>query len=242
IKHNATNYLIKDQLNKEDLSLAVNRAIFETRLNFKVKEQQEQILSLSRMDDLTNVFNRRYFIERLEEEINRCHRGGSFFSFALIDLDHFKIANDFYGHLAGDDILKIVAGCMKDNLRSTDYICRYGGDEFILVLVEDLYDDKLLVLDHHKEKIDIIRKLIIGKIQQYIESSDLNKRIFQEGEKPQKITLSIGITSFREDINDFNSLFHEADKALYFAKDSGRNCIACYDEVNESMTLYKRED
>ena len=242
IKHNATNYLIKDQLNKEDLSLAVNRAVFETQLNFKVQDQQEQILSLTQVDDLTKVFNRRYFIERLDEEISRCHRGGSFFSFALIDLDHFKAANDFYGHLAGDEILKIAARCMKENFRSTDYICRYGGDEFIVVLVEDLYDDKSLVLDHHKEKIEIIKNIIIEKIMRYTESFRSENRIRSEAETPQDITLSIGITSFRDDINDFNTLFHEADRALYFAKESGRNCIACYEESSEGPNLYQCED
>ena len=184
IKNGATNYLIKDKINKEDLDIAINRAIVETNLNIKIQEQQKEIVRLTRIDPLTGLFNRRYFIERVEEEIMRCERGGSNFSMTVIDLDHFKMVNDVYGHLIGDEVLKLVASCLKENLRNTDYICRYGGDEYIVALIEPS-DSKLdTIMKSHTNKIMFLLNKINEKVKNYLNTQSENKTVVTASKDP----------------------------------------------------------
>jgi two-component system cell cycle response regulator len=239
LKHDATNYLIKDKINKDDLSLAINRAILETGLNLKIKKQNEEIIHLTRIDDLTGVFNRRYFIERLEEEIQRCQRSGGFFSFAVLDLDHFKKINDLFGHLVGDEILRIVGRCLREYFRSTDFVCRYGGDEFILALTESSSENIDLVIKSHKEKIYGVISTIKERVKQYIDAICLEFNICQESNEFKMVTLSIGVSTYRESIKTFEALFSEADKALYHVKESGRENMAYYSDISKKYILFR---
>lgn len=241
IKHNANNYLIKDNINKDDLNLAINRAIQETSLNQKIIKQNEEILHLTRIDDLTGVFNRRYFIERLEEEILRCQRGGSSFSLSVLDLDHFKKINDFFGHLVGDEVLRIVGRCLKDHFRSTDYICRYGGDEFILALIENTSEKNESLLRDHQEKIYAVSLEIKKTIKIYIDSICEEQNVSPESEKSiTPVTISIGASIYRPSVKDFECLFNEADKALYHVKESGRDNLAYYSDDSDQFILFNK--
>lgn len=230
IKNGAIDYLMKDKINREDLDIAVNRAIVETNLNIKIKEQQKEITRLIRVDPLTGLFNRRYFIERVEEEIKRCERGGSFFSMTIIDLDHFKMVNDVYGHLIGDEILKVVATCLKENLRSTDYICRYGGDEYIVVLIEGTISKSDTTMEFHTNKIMLILNKINNKVKNYLKTLPENKVI---------VTASAGMAWYKKSKSNYNNIFEEADQCLYFVKEAGRKNMAFMPIIDQKPKLYQ---
>ena len=185
---------------------------------------------MSRTDELTGVYNRRYFEEKVLDEIQRCNRSNTFFSLAILDIDYFKKINDTYGHLVGDEILKIVVKNIKDSIRKTDYIGRFGGDEFVIVLLE-LSEQSLGEKYHnHKKKYDQIRDIIetqTFKIINKVKDNISNKEININNEKIH-ITATFGITLYDNTVNNFDELIFMADKALYLAKENGRNCIGYY--------------
>lgn len=158
----------------------------------------KKVETFSITDPLTNTANRRKIEEEIEKEIERSKRYSKMFSILFIDLDNFKNYNDKYGHLMGDDILKKVTGIIKENIRNIDIIGRYGGDEFIVLLVEAGYD-----------KAEQIAKRLIERIKNEM--------------KKHKITLSIGISVYP--INGLTKLrlIHLADTACYDAKKEGGN-------------------
>ena len=99
-------------------------------------QKLQQATRLSVMDELTSLYNRRYFLGALRREINRARRSGQRLSLAMLDIDHFKTYNDTRGHQAGDRALQQFARVLQDNVRSMDTLCRYGGEEFVIVLPE----------------------------------------------------------------------------------------------------------
>ncbi len=155
-------------------------------------------------DDLTGLFNHRYFHERLEEETSRGLRFGSAFSLVFLDLDLFKVYNDTHGHLAGDEILRHVGELVKGSLRNTDIAFRYGGDEFAVILPATSSADAYKVAER-------IRK----NLQQGMDSRDV------------QLTCSLGIASWPADGVMREALLQSADSALYHAKRWGnRTCLA----------------
>lgn len=165
----------------------------------------EELKTLSLTDSLTGLFNRRYFDERLHEELHRGTRYNSFFSLAILDIDDFKLFNDTEGHLAGDGVLKAITHIARESLRSIDVICRYGGEEFAIIMPETTKDEAFLVAERTRKNIE---ELMAGHWEKF----------------PHKdITVSIGIASFPEDGKDAATLIRSSDKALYRAKVSGKN-------------------
>jgi two-component system cell cycle response regulator len=173
------------------------------------------LAQLSIHDSLTEVYNRRYLIERMEAEIKRAIRAKSVISAMLIDLDDFKPLNDNYDHLFGDAILKKIAKFLKNNIRQTDILARYGGDEFFIITP-----------DTNKKGTFVLASKLIKKIEKiYFKAQDIKV----------KVTISAGISSFngRAVKGKFVSvqalramckkLINDADKALYAAKDEGGN-------------------
>ncbi len=238
IKYNAANYLIKDNLSKESLILAIKNAITETNLKIQTKIQQEEIMRLLYIDELTGVNNRRFFQEKMEEEIARCKRGMETFSLNIIDLDNFKNINDKYGHHVGDEVLKIVASTIKDSIRCTDYICRYGGDEFVLILVEMNKSNGEKFLQQHLDKCALLTASLKIKINDYIKQKD--KIVFVEDNVDTYYTVSIGTALYDEDITDFSDLFRNSDKAMYSVKERGGNGVAFYEDsqyIAHGMTV-----
>jgi diguanylate cyclase (GGDEF)-like protein len=232
IKNNAENYLIKDHLSKNELRLVVNRAIIESKLNNKIEEQHKEIIRLSRVDDLTGLYNRRWFIEKVEEEIKRLNRSHNVISITIIDLDCFKQVNDNYGHLIGDEVLKIAGKVIAESVRSTDIVCRYGGDEFTICLVEALDENmpnviknQILIFNKISQKIEKeIKKYL--KTVKYLKTGDVSQQC-----EYMSVTASVGTTFLRGELVGFYDLFRISDQCLYFVKESGRNNIA-YTEYN----------
>jgi diguanylate cyclase (GGDEF)-like protein len=165
----------------------------------------KKVQELTITDNLTQVFNRRYFLLRFNEELERSVRFNYKFSFLMLDIDHFKDFNDRYGHLVGDVILREVAKTIKENMRQIDFIGRYGGEEFSLILTETDKSEAKLVAERFREAVE-------GKeIRAYDENL--------------KITISVGISVFPDDSHNLQQLIDKADKALYKAKQAGRNRV-----------------
>jgi len=173
------------------------------------KLAEEKVLSLSRLDGLTNIANRRYFDEFFHNEWERCARLNMPISLAIIDVDYFKLLNDTYGHLVGDECLKKIGNTLKRFSRRPGDICaRYGGEEFSMVFGNLGIDASL----------DIVNKLLeaIRELKIPNEKSPISPTI----------TVSIGLATMHpRDHIDEKQLITIADKLLYAAKDSGRNRI-----------------
>ncbi len=165
-------------------------------------------------DELTGLFNHRYFHERIDEEIARCSRFGEIFSLIFLDLDLFKQHNDIYGHLAGDDTLRLVSQQIKLSIRRIDIGFRYGGDEFAVMLPQTPLEETRKVAE---------------RIRRAIET-----RIDTKGEP---MTCSVGISSWPTDGVLREELVQATDAALYYAKQTGRNRTCLAHEVALSQVI-----
>lgn len=153
------------------------------------------------IDDLTQIYNRRKIEEFLPSEIKRCKRFFHTFSFVMIDIDFFKEVNDLYGHNTGDIVLKEMVNLINKHLRATDVFIRWGGEEFIIICLETSLDEVKGLLNRIKDAV------------QEKEFKEIGKR-----------TISMGAVSYKHG-DTIKSLLNRSDKALYEAKDSGRNQI-----------------
>ena len=156
----------------------------------------------SRIDELTGLFNRRHFEERLKEEVSRHSRYGDVFSVFMLDLDNFKTYNDVYGHPAGDILLSQIGEIIRSSVRSADQAFRYGGDEFLVILPQTARDDAYVVAER-------VREQVAGEMEK----------------KSLTVTCSIGLASYPEDGVISGDLVTGADTALYYAKWTGGNRI-----------------
>lgn len=163
-------------------------------------------VELAIKDGLTGIANRRFFIEELDREISRANRYNLAFSLLMIDIDHFKKINDAYGHPAGDAVLKTLAGMLKSKIRQIDLAARYGGEEFAVLLPQTSIEGAMVVGER-------IRKAVAGS------SFTINE------EKRINVTVSIGISSTSWNVRTAEELIEAADKALYSAKEAGRNRV-----------------
>jgi len=165
---------------------------------------------LSITDELTRLYNRRYFNQRLEREVMRAKRYKRPLTTIMIDIDYFKNYNDINGHILGDDVLKKVGVLLENNIRKADILARYGGEEFVLLLPE--------IDKHHAFK-------VAEKLRQTVETSHFPGEHHQPN---KRITISLGIATLLEDTYSAKELLEFADKALYEAKKLGRNQVAGY--------------
>jgi len=166
----------------------------------------EKLSSLAITDALTGIFNHRYFQEELNIEILRAQRYKHSLSLIIFDIDGFKTYNDRYGHLEGDRVLKHVAGEIRKSVRQVDIICRYGGDEFVVILPST----------HAKGA-----KFVAEKVRNSVATLDL---LNVENHQVIRMTLSGGVAEFKEGMNK-EDLINLADRALYKAKSEGKNKI-----------------
>ncbi len=174
-------------------------------LNLKRKKKMaEEFEKLSKIDPLTQLMNRRAMLEKLEEESLRIERTDNSFVLILSDIDHFKRFNDTYGHKCGDKVLKLVAQIFTDSLRDIDFVSRWGGEEFLIILPETNHDDGMNVAE---------------KLRQLIESAHLDWN-----NETLSVTMSFGLCECNKDLN-FNECIIIADENLYRAKEQGRNRI-----------------
>jgi diguanylate cyclase (GGDEF)-like protein len=171
---------------------------------------------LSYTDELTRVFNRRYFNQRFEREMQRAQRYGRALSLIMIDIDHFKTFNDTHGHLWGDTTLKQVAQILEKSLRKADILARFGGEEFVILLPE--------IDKEHGRK-------VAEKLRRAIERTDFPKAITQP---LGRLTISLGLAAFPEDAKEAEALIDHADQGLYLAKSRGRNQTGVHEKKNKN--------
>src|SRR6267378_3199046 len=187
----------------EELS-QLAQAFDDMALALQQREQKLQEQAIS--DPLTGLYNRRYLNEFLPRELVRCRRSAAPLAVMLIDLDHFKRVNDSFGHEAGDVVLKAIAALLKGKVRGSDIACRYGGEEFALILPET-------GLDAAVRRAEVIRLAIARLV------------LSHAGTPLGKITTSLGIALFPDHGEDSDALLRAADVALYAAKGAGRDRV-----------------
>jgi len=186
--------------------LKVGRCIFKFLSGDNIESAyHEEIYRLTTIDGLTQIYNRRYFLESLDREMGRAQRYLRDLSLILFDIDHFKAVNDTYGHLAGDYVLKQLAMEIKRRIRREDILARYGGEEFAIILPE--LDNASAM--HFAEK---IRRI----------ASEANFR-FDETDIP--VTVSVGVITLEPAVRDSAAFIKHVDEKLYRAKSNGRNCV-----------------
>jgi diguanylate cyclase (GGDEF)-like protein len=171
----------------------------------------EEVEQLSITDELTGLFNRRHFMTKLTEDINRARRYNYPLSLVMLDIDHFKKINDTYGHSQGDTVIKEIAELLKKDPRAGDIVARYGGEEFMAIYPYTELGDAALAAE---------------RLRVLVESHP-----FPGKKSPLKVTISLGVATFpSEAVKDEDSLISQVDKQLYKAKQKGRNKV-CADWV-----------
>ncbi len=213
IQMGAYEYLPKSRINSESLSRVINNTLERARLRSDVKKVQAKMAEMSTVDDLTKLHNRRYFIDVLEGEFERAIRYDTEMALIMLDLDHFKKVNDTYGHPTGDMVLSGIGNILKKHVRRNDLACRYGGEEFAVILPNVSKDSIFQAYER-------FRKIV-------------SEQLFEHESNQFQITVSIGI-AFSNDVESANNLLSHADQALYQAKETGRNKIVTYKANNKS--------
>ncbi|MCF6437711.1 sensor domain-containing diguanylate cyclase [Pseudoalteromonas sp. MMG022] len=172
----------------------------------KIIEQHKALELVANMDGLTGLLNRRKFDEQIDQEIKLAQQGHYPISIIILDIDHFKQFNDTYGHLGGDEALKTVAQTLAKNLGSNDKACRYGGEEFVVILPHCASSTALRIAEK-------LRQCVASQV------------IIIEERKVTTLTASSGVATFPEHGQTTQMLIKRADQALYKAKASGRNRV-----------------
>ena len=210
MKLGAADYITKP-FNLDQIKIVVAKTLERSRLRQKA-EEGEIYKQLSRIDGLTELYNYTFFQQLLKTEVERAGRYGHQLSLLMIDIDNFKGYNDAYGHPAGDDALRRLARVMSRAVRGCDFIARYGGDEFVVVLPETDQTEAKTIGER-------LRTLV-------------SKTIFdgtREGEE-SIITVSVGLATYPKDAQTKEDLVKRADQALYQAKSKNRNNLCVFGE------------
>jgi len=194
--------IAKHALEKISLELEKKALIQDLKgTNEELKRMNDALKELALKDGLTGLYNHRSFQETLRHEMERARRYHHLLSIILLDIDHFKLYNDTYGHPEGDTLLKAFGKLISSHVRGADFVARYGGEEFVILLPEMGKEEAQKAAE---------------KIRKYIEEHPFPNR---------QVTVSIGVAAYPEDGDDSGLLVNEADKALYEAKRNGRNRV-----------------
>ena len=181
-------------------------------VNLKLRET----LNVQAMHDpLTGLYNRRYLEDSISKEISQAKRKGTQFAVLMLDLNHFKEYNDIYGHLIGDYVLREVGSCINHFTREYDTTCRFGGEEFLIILSETQLEDAIMRAEALRERIG-------------------NMSLYDEKTKLRAPTVSIGISKYPEHGDTSEKLIRAADNALFLAKQGGRNKVIVAHVVDEN--------
>jgi diguanylate cyclase (GGDEF)-like protein/putative nucleotidyltransferase with HDIG domain len=197
----------------DDIDLVVT-LVHEAAVAVENAQLYAQAKERAHIDELTGLYNHRYFHERLDEEISRCSRFGDIFSLLFIDMDLFKTYNDVYGHLEGDQILARIGREIVHSVRSIDMAFRYGGDEFTVILPQAPLEDACAVAERVRKRIE----------------SDMDSR-------GVSLTCSVGVASWPTDGVMREDILQAADAALYGCKEAGRNRVCMASDVTRSRAL-----
>jgi diguanylate cyclase (GGDEF)-like protein len=175
-----------------------------------LRQQIDELSALVSTDALTGLYNFRHFETVLQAEMDRSKRSGIPTSLVLVDADHFKAVNDTYGHKTGNLALQHLANILRGEVRTTDIVCRYGGEEFAMIFPETHLNLAVKVADRIREK--IARRPVV------VDDSEI------------RLTVSMGASVYmKTSVLDHNDFVASVDKYLYEAKQSGRNCICHID-------------
>ncbi|MDX2479281.1 MAG: diguanylate cyclase [Desulfuromusa sp.] len=181
-------------------------ALISVKFMRKLQAAHTELELSATTDPLTELYNRKATYERLTEELSKNRRLKNPLACLMLDIDHFKRTNDRYGHLVGDKVLKHLADCLRQLSREYDILCRYGGEEFIIILPETDLPTALMVAERYREEI--------------------SESVIRIGKQKLHITVSIGVTAAHSERSETrDSLIGRADKALYLAKEQGRNKV-----------------
>jgi diguanylate cyclase (GGDEF)-like protein len=176
----------------------------ESRL-IEIKSLQDQLREQATHDALTGLYNRRFLVEILEKEISQALRNNLPVCLVMIDIDHFKGLNDSLGHKAGDEMLRKMCDLLARRCRKGDYVCRYGGEEFLVIMLGASLEIGLRRAEEWRRGVE---------------------ELPAPGNHPEMhITISLGVAVLPEDGNDSAALVQAVDQALYKAKAAGRNCV-----------------
>ncbi|MBC8507060.1 MAG: diguanylate cyclase [Chloroflexi bacterium] len=207
----ADDYLIKP-FNPRELSARLKIGERVLDLEQKLKGAHEKMRDLAMHDELTGIWNRRAFYSHAAAELERNRRENLFLSIIMLDIDHFKSVNDRFGHLVGDQALKMVVDTLKNNLRQYDRVGRWGGEEFIVFLPSTTLD----------EAAKIAERLRVDIAAAELPLSDSDDAILQ-------VQISLGVASITGDQDvSLDSLVDRADEMMYQAKEEGRNQVRLY--------------
>jgi len=188
-------------------------SIISRRFLRALTKTQGELIEMAATDGLTGLLNRRAGIERMEEEISRHRRTDAPLSCLMLDIDYFKTVNDTYGHLAGDHVLVVLSDALKSSTRRHDIVCRYGGEEFMILVPEANLISAIAVAEKIRTKIS--EKVVIFDDNMIM------------------LTVSIGVTEINHDADEnIDSTIYRADSALYEAKKSGRNRIKAWEAAD----------
>jgi diguanylate cyclase (GGDEF)-like protein len=199
---------IRDEMEAEVVTrtseLRNANALLEDKLE-EINNLQGKMYQMALHDTLTGLFNRRFLAETLERELSRAKRENQPVSLLMIDIDHFKLVNDSFGHKAGDEVLKSFGEHLLAHIRTEDIAFRYGGEEFLVVLPgASLHDSQL--------RADNIRKMV-------------EEISFSIEDKHGQITVSVGVAEYPGNGTTPDEVLTKADEALYAAKKGGRNRV-----------------
>lgn len=218
---------VSSQQNGMNVEEYVSKIVTKTRalkaegeiLNNKLLESQKEVGSLKNsleevtlqvtLDALTGIANRKAFDDMIIKHIDDARDYKKFLCLLVIDVDHFKRFNDTFGHLMGDQVLKIVASAIKSVVRGKDFCGRYGGEEFVVILPDTPLQGA---------------KIVAENIRKTIATRELKRK--DTGESYGKVTVSIGVAQYNPAFDGVDSLIERADKGLYLSKQNGRNMVS----------------
>lgn len=201
---------IKTPVDKQELIVRVRNML-------KIRELRDKMKTLATTDELTGLHNRKYLLERMEQEISRAKRYATPLSLLLFDLDFFKTVNDIYGYEWGDVLLKSIADKLRNVIRKEDILTRYGDEEYVVVLPNTSEENAFLFAERFRKEVERMEFIPAGE------------------EERHPITISGGIATFPclpDTEEDANTIIRYAEHALYNAKKRGKNKIVQFSHLN----------
>ncbi len=203
-----TDFSYDNNHNRIEQLLDLGRTVAEhIALAISNVRMQEALQEMAIQDHLTGLYNRRYMQDNLEHEIHRASRNKTPIGLILLDIDHFKSINDRYGHGVGDRVLTTLSILLKTHVRKGDICCRYGGEEFLIILPNSSYKDTFTLAE---------------KLRLQVKELDIS----YDGHTVGDLTISAGVASYPEQANNYEGLIKAADNAMYRAKDKGRDHVS----------------
>jgi two-component system, cell cycle response regulator len=215
IETGADDYLVKP-FNALEMVARIRANLRKTEISHKLRSDLNIAVTQAMTDTLTQLYNRNYFNINVEREIAAAKRYGRLFSLLMLDIDYFKSINDTFGHLAGDSVLKELGVILKDKVRAGDIAVRYGGEEFVLLLQETGIKGALTAAENIRRKVE---QHHFSNIQDAM------------------ITVSIGVADYNPADGDMDTIITKADRALYEAKQAGRNRVMALSSAVETGKL-----